>query len=390
LNNPGPTGLVVSDFDEDGNPDLIVAANQSIEMLTGHADGTFGSPNTLAQLEGSQAPIPVWPTVFAADLDGDHHSDLFYMSGPAYYLLGKGDGSFENQVEVPALSSSADTTFAGPDGISIEDLNGDGRPDILMINNGGNSSDEQLVLGWNEFGAPAGGFVQYVVSDSFDYNSLDLMTVGTVNANGKLAGIFAGGTTILTRLWDSGSSSFGSSTFSWVPSDQVTVLVLGAILADMDNDDLPDLVAMIRTNTTNTPSGEGIAVFKGNGDGSFATPTIVWNSVTMLSPNIVAWDLRVPVLVADLDGDGWKDVVVAHMVEGSLAFYRGGSNGLSVPVQVPNIGSFPTGIVAADFNHDGKLDLAVSHQNCYAIEANRSPCDPIGDDSPGITVLLSK
>ena len=60
-----------------------------------------------------------------------HRKLLHFGSSNAHLLIGRGDGTFNNPVALPA--------GAQPNGVAIGDYNNDGRPDIAMsVFNGGN------------------------------------------------------------------------------------------------------------------------------------------------------------------------------------------------------------------------------------------------------------
>jgi|GEM_PF-624837 len=62
----------------------------------------------------------------------------------------------------------------------------------------------------------------------------------------------------------------------------------------------------------------------------------------------------------DFDGDGARDIAVADHLHHALTIFRNSGDGSLTAVPVPGIGDGPTDIGAADFNHDGRCDLAVA------------------------------
>ncbi len=123
---------------------------------------------------------------------------------------------------------------------------------------------------------------------------------------------------------------------------QAPILAVG----DVNNDRLPDLVVLNKSNTTTVGP---IAVFLNNGAGGFAAPINIVD--TALSPNVA--------IIGDFNRDGNPDLALAN---------DGIGNG--VQIRLGNgTGNFPTGtflatergifgMVSADFNGDGNLDLA--------------------------------
>ena len=124
---------------------------------------------------------------------------------------------------------------------------------------------------------------------------------------------------------------------------QAPILAVG----DVNNDRLPDLVVLNKSNlTANGP----IAVFLNNGAGGFSSPINITDN-TGLSPNVA--------VIGDFNLDGFPDLALAN---------DGISNGIQIRLG-NGTGNFPTGtyltaergifgMVAADFSGDGNLDLA--------------------------------
>ena len=120
-------------------------------------------------------------------------------------------------------------------------------------------------------------------------------------------------------------------------------------IGDFNADGKLDLVV------TNFGGGEGVSnlvLFLGNGDGTFKKPVAI---VTETFPNLPFF-----VATADFNGDGKPDLAVTTGVNATI-FLGKGDGTFNTPVNYPVIS--PVSIAIADFNHDGKLDLAVSNEN---------------------------
>jgi len=113
-------GMVLTDFNGDGKLDLAIpAGSQTVAVLLGKGDGTFGPPAYF--FDGSGI------TLVSADFRSDGKNDLV-ASGPSgtAILLGNGDGTFQ--------TASFISTNPGGGALFAEDLNGDGKPDLLIGN----------------------------------------------------------------------------------------------------------------------------------------------------------------------------------------------------------------------------------------------------------------
>jgi hypothetical protein len=130
-------------------------------------------------------------------------------------------------------------------------------------------------------------------------------------------------------------------------------------VADVNRDGRQDLVALSLTTSN-------VEVFPGRGDGTFGPP--------ILTPISTAPHLPAGIAVADFNRDGRPDIVLFHPTQsGSSASVAqvmiGNGNGGFQPTSQTFFAeqggqALWNGLVVGDFNHDGKLDLALSKDSC--------------------------
>jgi hypothetical protein len=133
---PGPVGPVVCDFDGDGKPDLCIPqATGGCQLLKNDGAGKFtdvtAKAGDLARLNGQTAGT-AW-----GDFDGDGKPDLLVctLRGPNRYLRNNGDGTFTDKTRDIGLTQKVFNTRAA----TWADLNADGRPDLILANEGQDS-----------------------------------------------------------------------------------------------------------------------------------------------------------------------------------------------------------------------------------------------------------
>ncbi len=127
-----PYAVAIGDLNGDGRPDLVTANSgfslgHTVSVLLGNGDGTFG-PNT--EFETGSYPI----AVVIGDLDGDGRPDLAVVNrepNTVSVLLGNGDGTFRTKRDFGVGTI--------PYALAIGDFNGDGQPDLAVANSGSNS-----------------------------------------------------------------------------------------------------------------------------------------------------------------------------------------------------------------------------------------------------------
>ena len=117
------------------------------------------------------------------------------------------------------------------------------------------------------------------------------------------------------------------------------------VLGDFNNDGRPDLAA------TNVASNT-LSVLLGNGDGTFQVQTAY---ATGASPIALA--------SGDFNRDGNLDLVTGNAGAATISVYMGNGDGTFLPQQVYAVGNGPQTIAVADFDGDGWLDLAVVDRN---------------------------
>ena len=139
---PDPTGLTVADVNHDGKPDLLVGnAYGDVLVLLGQGDGTF-----LPYHKADQAIA-----LAVADLTGDGSQDFIYADqGLDRVVVDYGAGQ-------KATLGDRSTGLLAPGAVKLADLNGDGIPDLIVANSGATTCWSIPGLGDGQFGPALNG-----------------------------------------------------------------------------------------------------------------------------------------------------------------------------------------------------------------------------------------
>ena len=226
---------------------------------------------------------------------------------------------------------------------SVGDFNGDGKPDIAL--------GEPLLNG--------GSIVVLLGNGDGTFRNLPAASSPRCGWSGIVAGDFNGDGKLDLAMADVQSNMVstllgnGDGTFIPAPGPETSVgsgpLALAA--ADFNGDGKLDLAV------TNSRDGT-ISILLGNGDGTFSP--LPGAPITGVSP--------VGIAIGDFNRDGRLDLAVVPAGSAgadSVMILLGNGDGTFTaapgsPVSVGDSGSVPAAMAIADFNGDGKLDLAVA------------------------------
>jgi Bacterial Ig-like domain (group 3)/FG-GAP-like repeat len=345
-NSPAVAG--VGDFNGDGIPDLAVvnSGDTTVTVLLGKGDGTFTPATTIpafgtppcASLIQSNCAIAV------GDFDDDGNADLAVTSGndnTVTLLKGNGHGAFLQFTGSPISVGNF------PEAVKIGDFNNDGVQDLAVANANDDTVSILLGNGDGTFTEAAGSPVSVGVG-SFPF----FMAVADFNQDGSAdLAVVNGRDNSVSFLEGDGHGGF--TPFSGSPF----IFANGAgscpiVAADFNGDGLVDL-AVANYNDND------VAILVGDGHGSFTEPN---PPIPVGVPNQYLNPFAM--IALDYNDDGITDLAVVNYSQynpsGSLTLLRGDGTGNFAPAG-PDIalGSLPNDVVTADFNGDGKPDLAI-------------------------------
>jgi predicted outer membrane repeat protein len=328
-----PDAVATADLNRDGIPDLIIAneADNNVSVLLGNGNGTFQPAVNYAVGSGLTS-------VAVADLRHDGKLDLVVTNGldnSVSVLLGNGDGSFR-----PAVNYHVGTT---PVAVKVADFNHDGRLDLAVANEG--SDNVSILLG------NGNGTFRRAVNYAAGPGPTALAVAGfTHDGNLDLAVTDAGGAgNFVSVLLGNGNGTFRAPRSFTVGSHPDAI-----VAADVNGDGRPDLiVANFSDNTVSVLlSGSGEVERELNDDeGLLFRPAV--NYAVGAGPDGLA--------LADVNGDGKLDLIVANYADNNVSVLLGNGNGTFGPQHTFDAGPHPSAVAAADINRDGKPDVVVTN-----------------------------
>ena len=278
--------LALADLNGDGKLDLAVVFNNplgsglaegGVYTFLGNGEGTF-QPGNRQVLTSRPQPVAA-QSASIADLNGDGKPDLVLTApytAPVNVFLGKGDGSFQTQ----ALPLTIPADCLNPFSAAVGDLNGDGKPDLVFSpcqNTQGTVAGVALGNGDGTFQTPAFYPALWPATSS---GAAAMVAIGDVNGDG-IADIVTAGGTILFGNGKGGvasrvdySPNFAGVSFGdFLPTGAGPVL-LGAsvMLGDFDGDGETDILFGMGNVSylSGSTSYRMFAILFGSGGGVFA------------------------------------------------------------------------------------------------------------------------
>jgi hypothetical protein len=281
--------FAVGDVNGDGYPDLAIPGGEGTQILLNNKHEGFTTG----------ASYPFNPRYVAiGDLNHDGKADLAMVTNQQFglyeglvgqTLLGKGDGTFQtgSSFQVPLIPTTSNLVGAsGP--LTIEDANGDGKPDVVFAagDEGDSGSFLQIFAGNGAGGVqPPGTF-----SVSGYYGNTIMAPIG-----GKPGLIYSDYVAGISQATSDGKGNFS------LPREDTGLTPLSIAHADLNGDGISDVVVMNYGGENPNPCQATVLAYPGTGKGYFGKAHYYY--VDLLTGSVS---------IGDVNGDGKPDIVVAR------------------------------------------------------------------------------
>jgi hypothetical protein len=350
---PAPTGTV-SFLDTSrgnailGSAALVATTGFGLVAQPGWTAGDFASSEVVADFNGDGIPdMALITTTEGAPTDS------------ISVLLGNGDGTFTAVAATPSAGEQ-------PTAILTADFNGDGIPDLAMLNNGGASIGSVLLGNGDgtfraidsELGPGQGWGVNfYMAVGDFNLDGIpDLVIITPQTENLAPEGSTTGVGIVSIFLGN------GDGTFSEGDTYLEGTSAAAVVVTDLNRDGIPDLAVLAQCGGYGSCQTGGVAILLGKGDGTF----------TPLTAGPDSGDNPRFLVTADFNGDGIPDLAALSPCQaedpctGTINVMLGNGDGTFTP-GATNLaaGLDPEYMVTGDFNGDGAPDLAVANNTCW-------------------------
>ncbi len=332
-------GVAVGDMNDDGAPDLFVSGLNGNKLFLNDGKGHFRDATKGSGLESTG-----WATSAAfADFDGDGILDLFvaryvdwtektdlfctldgktksyctperYPGVSSRLFKGLGGGKFRDVTKAAGIENLLGKAL----GVAVRDIDGDGRPDILVANDTSPNNlyrNVKTVDGVPMFTDVAIETGVAVGEDGRAHGAMGAAFGDTKN-DGGVSLVVGNFSNEMWSFWSAGPKGdffADESVIAGVGRTSLLPLTFGVQFADFDLDGILDLIGVnghVETSVQDVQPTvtyrQAPLLFRGIGGGKFADVT-AQAGASFVVP-IVGRGLA----VADLDGDGRPDLVVTE------------------------------------------------------------------------------
>jgi hypothetical protein len=336
----GPQSIAAGDLNGDGNDDVVISRgsgekDDKVAVMLGDSHGKFGRPEIFSVEDSSRGTQARAVAITIADLNGDKKNDIISansISKSVSVLLNTTpDGASSMSFDTPKEFQVSPATSPSDEPVAVVagDINNDGKIDVVTANQ--NSDKIKVILGNGD--GTFSSRMEFSVGAGERTGPSDL-GVADFNGDGYLDVVTANSISneVMIFFHKGTSGLYGDNTRRFVFDDGAFPSRL--VIADLDANGLSDII------TANTGAGN-IAVLLGNENGNFDVDYLDTGEGT----------IPVSIAIGNLDGKT-MDIVTANGNSGTISVLFGSGNGDFSPPIVVSAGekNVPLDLAFVNFN----------------------------------------
>lgn len=337
-----PSAVAIGDVNGDGRNDVVMTTSTwggdvndyKIFVFLQNETGGLDSPIVYAT---NTSYVCRASSVAIGDINNDGKNDV---------VIGESGCGFEVFTQNSQGGLNPGLLYTSSDSIKVRiaDLNNDGLLDVVGI---GFTSTASVFL------QNASGTLNAPVTYNVTHGGFDQLKTGDVNNDGLTDIVVMSGQGLLPNLGILTQKPDGTFNAPAYYSIGGNVLTQGVAVGDVNGDGLNDVVVTYGGNRPNSMIG----VFSQNAQGTL-NPVV----------NFASYDVPTPVEIADVSGDGLKDIITLHSGWDEAGVYVQSANGSFEPEILyglaPTVASYNSDSLAVgDINEDGKNDIVIADPN---------------------------
>jgi|GEM_PF-735790 len=375
VRNPGltytPYDIKFADLDGDGKLDLVVPyADQSLIAVYKNTSvqGVINSQSFATEVDLGTNSVPYAVTI--ADLNGDGKPEIIAADHSASSISVFKNVSSKGILNSSSFSAKQDFTIGtGPSSIQAGDLNGDGKIDLIVGDDAGFSVLQNNTVSGQSFSfttadvtSPIGGSHRAFIGDLDGDGKKDVAVLSTLQKG--------------VAIFKNATSSAGSTISFAAPVTLTTQGKLSSLaIADINGDAKPDLIL--------APYSDDYSVIPNTSSGSLSFGTEIQFPINLNDLSAVA--------VGDIDGDGKNDILGSDTY-GAITLFHNDIVGLPVISSFAPAAATPgqtVTITGKNFTGTKSVSFGGTNATSFTVVSATSITAVVGNGTTGNILIMT-